>query len=80
MYLYSQAVHNGSSLALLALTLPLVDLQDQFEEGALGGGDFSMSRPPQVLELTHHQVAFLRLREQTTHTSFRTGLGENPQK
>lgn len=80
MHFYSQAVHDGSSLAFLALTLPLVDLQDQFEEGALGRGDFSMPRPPQVLELTHHQVAFLRLREQTTRTSVRTGLMEkNPQ-
>lgn len=66
---YSQAVHDGSSLSLLSLALPLVDLQDQFEEGALGGGDFSMSRPPQVLELTNHQVAFLGLEGQTTHTS-----------
>lgn len=65
---YSQAVHDGSSLSLLSLALPLVDLQDQLEEGALGGGDFSMSRPPQVLELTNHQVAFLGLKDQTKHT------------
>lgn len=58
----SQAVHYGSPLSLLSLTLPLVDLKDQFEEGALGGGDFSVPCPPQVLELTDHQVAFLRLK------------------
>lgn len=61
-----QAVYDGSSLSLLSLTLPLVDLQDQFEEGAFGGGDFSVPRPPQVLELTNHQVAFLGLKDQTT--------------
>lgn len=63
-----QAVDYGSSLSLLSLALPLVDLQDQFEEGTFGGGDFSMSRPPQVLELTNHQVAFLRLRQEIQHT------------
>lgn len=67
-YLNSQAVDDGSSLSLLSFTLPLVHLQDQFEEGAFGGGDFSMPRPSQVLELTNHQVALLRLREWTTHT------------
>lgn len=64
----SQAVHDGSSLSLLSLTLPLVNLQYQFKEGAFGGGHFSMSRPSQVLELANHQVAFLRLGNHTTHT------------
>jgi len=59
-----QAVHNGSSFSLLSLTLPLVDLKDQLEEGAFGGGDFSMPCPSQILELTNHQVAFLRLKNQ----------------
>lgn len=63
---YSQAVHDGSSLSLLPLALPLVNLQDQFEEGAFGSGDFSMPCPSQVLELTNHQVAFLRLKDQMT--------------
>ena len=67
-YLNSQAVDDGSSLSLLSFTLPLVHLQDQFEEGAFGGGDFSMPRPSQVLELTNHQVALLRLRESEQHT------------
>lgn len=60
---HSQAVHDGSPLALLALALPLVHLQDQLEEGTLGGGHFSVPRPSQVLELANHQVAFLWLRE-----------------
>lgn len=63
---YSQAVHNGSPLSLLPLTLPLVHLQDQLQEGALGGRHVPVSRPAQILELTHHQVAFLRL---TQHSS-----------
>lgn len=62
---YSQAVHDGSSLSLLSFTLPLVHLQDQFEEGTFGGGHFSVPRPPQVLELANHQVAFLRLKDHT---------------
>lgn len=61
-------MHDGSSLSLLSLTLPLVHLQDQFEEGAFGGGDLPVPRPPQVLELTDHQVAFLWLRDQKTAT------------
>lgn len=60
---HSQAVHDGSPLALLALALPLVHLQDQLEEGTLGGGHFSVPRPSQVLELANHQVAFLWLRD-----------------
>lgn len=62
---HSQAVHDGSPLALLALALPLVHLQDQLEEGTLGGGHFSVPRPSQVLELANHQVAFLWLRDRT---------------
>lgn len=58
---YSQTVYHGPALSLLPLTLPLVHLQDQLQEGALGGGDISVSRPAQVLELTDHQVPFLRL-------------------
>lgn len=58
-------MHNGSSLSLLSLALPLVDLEDQFEEGTFGGGHVSMPRPPQVLELPYHQVAFLRLGTKT---------------
>ncbi|TNN49173.1 hypothetical protein EYF80_040636 [Liparis tanakae] len=42
-----RAVHDGPPLPLLSLTLPLVNLHDQLEEGAFGGGDFSVSRPPQ---------------------------------
>lgn len=51
---HSQAVNDGPPLALLALALPLVHLQDQLEEGALGGGHFPMPRPSQVLELANH--------------------------
>lgn len=58
-------MHDGSPLALLALALPLVHLQDQLEEGTLGGGHFSVPRPSQVLELANHQVAFLWLRDRT---------------
>lgn len=65
--MYSQAVHNGSALSLLPLALPLVNLQNQFEEGAFGSGDVSMPRPTQVLELSNHQVTLLRLKDQMTH-------------
>lgn len=58
--LHSQAVYNGSPLSFL-LTLPLVHLENQLQEGAFGGGYVSVSRPAQILELTDHQVAFLRL-------------------
>lgn len=64
---YLQAVDYGSPLSLLSLALPLVNLQDQFEEGPFGGGDFSVSGPSQVLELTNHQVALLRLKYPTEH-------------
>ena len=30
--MYSQAVHNGPALPLLALALPLVHLEEEFEE------------------------------------------------
>lgn len=63
---HSQAVYNGSPFSFL-LTLPLVHLQNQLHEGAFGGGYVSVSRPAQVLELTDHQVAFLRL---TSHNSW----------
>lgn len=59
-----QTVHDCSALSLLSFTLPLVHLKDQLEEGAFGGGDFPMPRPSQVLELTDHQVALLRLKDQ----------------
>ena len=67
--MYSQAVHNGPALPLLALALPLVHLEEEFEEGALGGGDVSVARPAQVLELTHHQVPLLGL-EHNAHAGY----------
>lgn len=60
-----QAVDDGASLSLLTLLLPLVHLQYELKEGALGRWHFSVGGPAQVLELPHHQVALLRSGEVT---------------
>ena len=66
--IHSQAVDDGASLSLLTLLLPLVHLQYDLKEGALGRWHFSVGGPAQVLELPHHQVALLRLCGTQKHT------------
>ena len=65
---YSQAVHHGA--ALPTLSLPLVHVGQQAQEGLLGVGDVTIRRPAQELELAHHQLAFLQL--DTTEEEERT--------
>ena len=55
-------MHHGASLSVV-LVLPFVHLSDEFEEGALGDGRVSVHGPTQELELLHHAVPILRLRE-----------------
>lgn len=56
----SQAVDNGASLS--TLPLPVVDLSQEAEKGFLGVGHVAVWGPAQELEVTHHELAFLKLR------------------
>lgn len=55
----SQAVDNGASLS--TLPLPVVDLSQEAEKGFLGVGHVAVWGPAQELEVTHHELAFLKL-------------------
>lgn len=52
---------HGASFS--TLPLPVVDLGQQAEEGLLGVGHVAVRRPSQELEVTHHQLAFLKLNQ-----------------
>lgn len=53
---------HGTSFA--ALPLPLVHLSEQVQERLLGVGNVAIGRPAEELELTHHQLALLKLHTQ----------------
>lgn len=57
--MHSQAVNDGSSLS--ALPLPVVDLGQKAKEGFLGVWHVAVWGPAQELEVTHHELAFLKL-------------------
>lgn len=50
---------DGASLS--TLPLPVVDLRQKAEEGFLGVGHVAVRGPAQELEVTHHELAFLKL-------------------
>lgn len=58
----SQAVDDGASLS--TLPLPVVNLSQEANEGFLGVGHVAVWRPAQELEMTHHQLAFLQLKNE----------------
>lgn len=49
---------------LSTLPLPVVDLSQQAEEGFLGVGHVAVRGPAQELEVTHDELAFLKLQGQ----------------
>lgn len=55
----SQAVDDGASLS--ALPLPVVNLRQKAKEGFLWVGHIAVGGPAQELEVTHHELAFLKL-------------------
>lgn len=55
----SQAVDDGASLS--TLPLPVVDLSQKTKEGFLGVGHVAVWGPAQELEVTDHELAFLKL-------------------
>lgn len=64
----SQAVDDGASLS--TLPLPVVDLSQEAEKGFLGVGHVAVWGPAQELEVTHHELAFLKLRYGTKREWF----------
>lgn len=50
---------DGASLS--TLHLPVVNLSQKAEEGFLGVGHVAVWGPAQELEVTHHELAFLKL-------------------
>lgn len=50
---------DGASLS--TLPLPVVDLSQEAKEGFLGVGHVAVRGPAQELEVTHHELAFLKL-------------------
>lgn len=56
----SQAVDDGAPLS--TLPLPVVNLGQKAQEGFLGVGHIAVRGPAQELEVTHHKLAFLKLK------------------
>lgn len=59
---------DGASLS--ALPLPVVDLSQEAEKGFLGVGHVTVGGPAQELEVTHHQLALLKLQHNTWRGRF----------
>lgn len=60
----SQTVDDGATLS--TLPLPVVNLSQKAEEGFLGVGHIAVWGPAQELEMTHHKLAFLKLKRKSS--------------